>query len=61
MSMALSRDLLNSVGSQSLLECRRPRDGDVTLTGSMLTVFSILAGAITLFAWGRPRLQQSDA
>src|SRR6516165_1111768 len=25
------------------------------MTGPMLTVFGILAGAIALFAWGRPR------
>src|SRR6516165_2861656 len=26
------------------------------MTGPMLTVFGILAGAIALFAWGRPRV-----
>ena len=35
---------------------RRFGDGHVAMTGPMVMVFGILAGAIGLFAWGRPRV-----
>ena len=35
---------------------RRFGDGHAAMTGPMLMVFGILAGAIALFAWGRPRV-----